>query len=81
MGEENDDHKLLLPAELVNIWLLVEVVAVLTDVVQLGVDGGIILAMAVFRHSSITLPVIIENVWMKITGILLRLNFLMLFIH
>ena len=65
MVEENNDHKLLLPAELVNIWLLVEVVAVLTDVVQLGVDGGIILAMAVFRHSSITLPVIIENEWIN----------------
>ena len=50
-----------LPAELMNIWLLVKVVAVLTDVIQLGVDGGIILAMAVFWHSSIALPAIIEN--------------------
>ena len=45
----------VLPTKLVYIWLLVEVVAVLAYVVQLGVDGGFILAMAVLRHSSITL--------------------------
>ena len=63
-----------LPAKLMDVSLFVEVVAVLTDVVQLGVDGGIILAMTVFWHSSITLPAIIENVQMKISGILLRLE-------
>ena len=45
----------VLPTKLVYIWLLVEVVAVLANVVQLGVDGGFILAMAVLRHSSVTL--------------------------
>ena len=42
------------PTKLVYIWLLVEVVVVLADVVQLGVDGGFVLAVTVFRHSSVT---------------------------
>ena len=52
----------VLPTKLVNIWLLVEVVAVLADVVQLGVDGGFILAMAVLRHSTVTLA---RKMWLK----------------
>jgi hypothetical protein len=39
---------------LVYVWLLVEVVAVLADVVQLGVDGGVILSTTVLGHSSIS---------------------------
>ena len=52
----------VLPTKLVYIWLLVEVVAVLAYVVQLGVDGGFILAMAVLRHSTVTLA---RKMWLK----------------
>ena len=37
---------------------LVEVVAVLTDVVQLGVDGGVVFTPTLFRHAPIPLAVI-----------------------
>ena len=30
------------PAHVVDVWVLVEVVAVLADVVQLGVEGGVV---------------------------------------
>ena len=38
-----------------DVWLLVQVVAVLTDVVQSGEDGGVVPAPALVRHSSIPL--------------------------
>ena len=55
-------HRVNQPAKRVDISLLVEVVAVLAYVVQLGVDGGFILAMAVLRHSSVTLA---RKMWLK----------------
>lgn len=48
-------HCLDIPAHGVDVWLLVEVVAVLADVVQGGVDGRVIPAPALIRHPSIPL--------------------------
>jgi len=45
------------PAELVDVRHLVEVVAVLADVVQLGVDGGVVFTPTLFRHPTIPLAV------------------------
>ena len=43
------------PAHGVYVWLLVEVVAVLADVVQRGVDGGVIPPPALVRHPAVPL--------------------------
>lgn len=45
------------PAQLVDVCLLVEVVAVLADVVKLGVDGGVIFTPAFFRHATISFAI------------------------
>jgi len=45
------------PAQLMDISFLVEVVAVLTDVVQLGVDGRVIFTPAFFRHPTISFAI------------------------
>jgi len=49
--------KAVRPAELVDIRLFVEVVTILTDVVQLSVDGGVIFAPALIRHAAVPLEV------------------------
>ena len=48
------------PAHGVDVWLLVEVVAVLTDVVQGGEYGRVVSPSALIRHAAITLTLMVE---------------------
>ena len=45
----------LSPAHVMDVWIFVEVVAVLADVVQRGVDGGVIPPPALVRHPAVPL--------------------------
>ena len=55
LGVRRFQTSFVLPAELMDVCLFVEVVAVLADVVQGGVDGRVIPAPALIRHPSIPL--------------------------
>ena len=53
--------ELHLPAELVDVRLLVEVITVLTDIVQLGVYRGVVFAATFLRHPSIPFTAMMAN--------------------
>jgi len=49
--------KAIAPTKLVDIRLLVEVVAVLADVVQLGVDGSVVFTTALVGHAAVSFAI------------------------